>query len=440
MNKCAVLTLIFISFSSLCLVVIHPAEADYRAIVVPDDYPTITQAIGNATDGDTVFVKKGTYEEHTLIINKSISLIGEDADNTTLNNIDPEFRGAWPNLIWNAAIEIQTNKITISNLQIALAGGAVISIVGNGNGTTITKSVITSGRIDITGSNQTFESNKVHGTVGEFALTLKGSFNYVSSNQVTGTTGGISTSGSNNVVYRNTLTSESFIGGGLAVSGNENLVANNSLNSFASINGEFNIMCQNKIDGNVAITGNNNTFYGNIFQGIILGNRIKDSSKNLFYHNNFIFTQNPALPLGEKTFTVWEGVREPSSLDNGKEGNYWSDYTGLDQDGDGIGDTPYSIITKDPANYEYIAEFNVANLTFTDHYPLITSFDLSKTTIPLPDWTNQPTPSPTTFPPLTQSPSLTPSPSIPEFPAWIVLSLIVVTSAFLMALKGRKIK
>jgi hypothetical protein len=32
-------------------------------IVVPDDYPIIQAAVGSAFAGDTVFVRKGTYQE-----------------------------------------------------------------------------------------------------------------------------------------------------------------------------------------------------------------------------------------------------------------------------------------------------------------------------------------------------------------------------------------
>ena len=38
--------------------------AEPKTIVVPDDYPTIGWAIGNASEGDTIFVKKGTYYEN----------------------------------------------------------------------------------------------------------------------------------------------------------------------------------------------------------------------------------------------------------------------------------------------------------------------------------------------------------------------------------------
>jgi parallel beta-helix repeat protein len=53
-------------------------------ITVPDDYPTIQEAINNASDGDTIFVKGGTYYEH-VVVNKSLSLIGENRDTTIID-------------------------------------------------------------------------------------------------------------------------------------------------------------------------------------------------------------------------------------------------------------------------------------------------------------------------------------------------------------------
>ena len=45
---------------------------------------TIQEGINNASDGDTVFVYKGCYEEN-IIVNKTIDLIGEEKENTVIN-------------------------------------------------------------------------------------------------------------------------------------------------------------------------------------------------------------------------------------------------------------------------------------------------------------------------------------------------------------------
>lgn len=54
-------------------------------ITVPDNYPTIQEAINVASDGDTIFVRNGTYVEN-IVVNKSISLIGEDQEITLINS------------------------------------------------------------------------------------------------------------------------------------------------------------------------------------------------------------------------------------------------------------------------------------------------------------------------------------------------------------------
>jgi nitrous oxidase accessory protein NosD len=71
-------------------------------------------------------------------------------------------------------------------------------------------------------------------------------------------------------------------------------------------------------------------------------------------------------------------LSENNIWDNGEEGNYWDDYSGSDINGDGIGDTPYTI-------YE----------NFTDLYPLTTPFDINSVNIEIPEWqSTSPTPSP----------------------------------------------
>jgi parallel beta-helix repeat protein len=104
-----------------------------------------------------------------------------------------------------------------------------------------------------------------------------------------------------------------------------------------------------------------NTIAGNKEYGI----RLSDANNTTIYHNNFIDNIKPGIVL---SFDIiyWN---------NGTEGNYWSDYTGTDADGDGIGDTPYSSI-----------------YAITDSYPLMEPYDISEHEIPdvipeFPSWT-----------------------------------------------------
>ena len=55
---------------------------------------------------------------------------------------------------------------------------------------------------------------------------------------------------------------------------------------------------------------------------------------NIFYHNNFVDNDIDAY---DSSINIWND-EYPSG------GNFWSNYTGTDSDGDGIGDTPYSIM------------------------------------------------------------------------------------------------
>jgi len=62
---------------------ILPVTTGSTRIIVPDDYAKIQWAIDSASDGDTIFVKEGTYYEH-VVIDKIVSLIGENRKTTII--------------------------------------------------------------------------------------------------------------------------------------------------------------------------------------------------------------------------------------------------------------------------------------------------------------------------------------------------------------------
>jgi nitrous oxidase accessory protein NosD len=99
-------------------------------IIVDDDgtpgidcnYTTIQEAINAANHGDTVFVKNGTYYENVLI-NKTITLLGNDRDNTTING------GGFGDIV-----EIQANGVNITNFSL-VNGNVGIKVFSYSNNT-----------------------------------------------------------------------------------------------------------------------------------------------------------------------------------------------------------------------------------------------------------------------------------------------------------------
>jgi nitrous oxidase accessory protein NosD len=78
--------------------------------------------------------------------------------------------------------------------------------------------------------------------------------------------------------------------------------------------------------------------------------RTARSHLNTFYHNNLTDnTENVHIE------TTSQGDTFPNFWDNGKEGNYWSDYNGTDANGDGIGDVPYILNSNNTDNYPFCA-------------------------------------------------------------------------------------
>jgi len=118
-------------------------------------------------------------------------------------------------------------------------------------------------------------------------------------------------------------------------------------NGFCGINvlhGNFATIIGNKMlnnDAGIALCGSHSsTIIGNTLLDNEIGIAIVDSYNNTFYHNNFI--NSTYLQFGGETGR------------NNVEGNYWSDYDGIDTDGDSIGDTPYVIDQNNRDEHPFI--------------------------------------------------------------------------------------
>jgi len=146
---------------------------------------------------------------------------------------------------------------------------------------------------------------------------------------------------SDNIVFNNNI-SNNDCGIWICQLSSNNLISNN--NAYSNYNGIYLYYSSNNVISNNNVSSNNdygiylhhssnnlisdNNAYSNNLYGIYL---YYSSNNNTIYHNNFI---NNTDQVWSDSVNVW---------DNGKEGNYWSDYTGQDLNGNGIGDTPYVI-------------------------------------------------------------------------------------------------
>jgi parallel beta-helix repeat protein len=138
---------------------------------------------------------------------------------------------------------------------------------------------------------------------------------------------------SSTFISENTILENSYHAIDLVLSTNNTLNGNIILNNGEGIllNGSSN----NIIFENTISNQNGQWGRGIYFTGYYTWEGLVKSENNKLYHNNFI--QNKVNAKVESDYA------SGNLFDNGYPagGNYWSDYTGSDANGDGIGDTPY---------------------------------------------------------------------------------------------------
>jgi len=163
---------------------------------------------------------------------------------------------------------------------------------------------------------------------------------------------------------------------GISIHSNNNTITGNNIsdNNYGiySTHSQYNNFSQNTLLSNsdygmyLYTTSDHNVIFGNVFSANPCGLRIKGSkynevSRNLFTDNQ----QGMYFCCGARLNIVFYNVFSNNSIWNGDDqvgsnqwdnesigkGNYWDDYNGTDADGDGIGDTPYTVSSRGQDNY-----------------------------------------------------------------------------------------
>jgi parallel beta-helix repeat protein len=242
-------------------------------------FDTINEALKHASDGDEIIVRAGVYREQ-VVINKSLKLFGEGFEKTVIET----------DALMDAVLII-ANNVSVQGFTIRNCGGTAYS----------------SGIRLVNASDCKIENNLVEGKFIGIRLENGSCGNIIRNNILKGNQYGIflMRRSSGNIIFNNSILANGWNGIELAWYSNNNVFEANTIANNGGYGVEIPIY--------------------------------SPSYDNIFFHNNFLSNSLSNPPGGHVS-----DLHNNSWWFNG-EGNFWDDYTFVDYNKDGIGDSWYCV-------------------------------------------------------------------------------------------------
>jgi len=322
----------------------YPEESDGS---MEKPYISIQAGINAAEEGDTVFVRKGSYSGFT--VDKGLTIKGEGISNTFIHGAAKD----------NYLIELTANNCSLENFKIwdttpTTHRKAVIHVASSASHVKIVGVLINLSRngygVKVEGNNAILEGNKINNTKGIYLTNsdvntifdniiynCKGNYiiyitnsnyNHIEQNSLNDSNYGIfSRESSNNKFINNTIFDNTHKCIEI-ISGSEEIIKNNTI--YDSIRGidisssDFKIISNTIYNNDIGINikGDNGLIQNNtIKKTSIYGiNAEAGSSGNTFFDNNFT-NKNSGYYAKESGNNRWYNEELQS-------GNYWEDFLG----------------------------------------------------------------------------------------------------------------
>ena len=328
------------------------------------DYTTIKAAIANAKAFDTLLIKKGTYEEHDITIDKPLTLIGENYP-----VIDGELKGE---IITIASDSVTIDGLFIKNVGTSYTEDFAAVRVRRSKYFTLQNLVLENLFFGIYLEKSNYGKvyhNKIIGHAVEeynsgngiqlwYSNNIKIEHNYVEHVR-----DGIYLEFANNCLIKNNVSTKNLrYGLHFMFSNNDTYRDNTFEDNGAGVAVMFSKhikMYNNLFEENWGTASygmllkeiNDAEIIGNTFKENTIGINIEGSNRILYKNNNFS-NNGWAIKVRGACYTnqflgnnflynSFDIAYNSKVNDNIFDKNYWSNYTGYDLNKDGIGDVPY---------------------------------------------------------------------------------------------------